>query len=130
MTGEYEAAFAWLRKLQKKGFEGDGPFYYWLSYSAYFTGREEMAKSAWKKAIEINPEKEGFEPWNDEKVTSSGFEDHYSSILKKLESDYIEERLFGLFLTSVSSRRDEILISEAIVRNNKFSAVEKEYLSL
>jgi tetratricopeptide (TPR) repeat protein len=109
LTGEYEAAFAWLRKLQKKGFEGDGPFYYWLSYSAYFTGREEMAKSAWKKAIEINPEKEGFEPWNDEKVTSSGFED--------------------LFLTSVSSRRDEILISEAIVRNNKFSAVEKEYLS-
>ncbi|MBX9974310.1 tetratricopeptide repeat protein [Cytobacillus firmus] len=129
LTGEYEAAFAWLRKLQKKGFEGDGPFYYWLSYSAYFTGREEMAKSAWKKAIEINPEKEGFEPWNDEKVTSSGFEDHYSSILKKLESDYIEERLFGLFLTSVSSRRDEILKSEAIVRNNKFSAMEKEYLS-
>lgn len=129
MTGEYEASFAWLRKLQKKGFEGDGPFYYWLSYSAYFTGREELAKSAWKKAIEINPEKEGFEPWNDEKVTGGGFEDHYSSILKKLESDYIEERLFGLFLTSVSSRRDEILTSEAIVRNNKFSAMEQDYLS-
>ncbi|QVY61136.1 tetratricopeptide repeat protein [Cytobacillus gottheilii] len=129
LTGEYEAAFQWLRKLQKSGFDGDGPFYYWLSYAAYFTGREDIARSTWKKAVEMNPDKEGFEPWNEEKQEQNGFEDHPSSILKKLKSDYKEERMFALFLISVSSKRDELLLSEGIKKNHKLSALEHEYVS-
>lgn len=129
LIGEYEEAFTWLRKLDKVGFAGDGTFYYWLSYSAYFTGREKMAKSAWEKAIEINPEKEGFEPWSDEKVSYDGFENHYSSILMKLSSDFIEERLFALFLTAVSKGKTDILTSREINQNQKFSHLEREYLS-
>lgn len=129
LIGEYEMAFTWLRKLDKVGFGGDGAFYYWLSYSAYFTGREKLAKSAWEKAVEINPEKAGFEPWNDEKVSHDGFENHYTSILKKLTSEYIEERLFALFLTSMSKGKTEILTSREINQNQKFSHLEREYLS-
>lgn len=129
LIGEYDAAFTWLRKLQKKGFDGDGAFYYWLSYAAYFTGRENLAKTAWAKAIEINPDKEGFEPWNDDKAVKEGFENHLSSILKKLNSDHIEERLFALFLTAVSDVQKDILVSKEINYNPKFSHLEREYLS-
>ncbi|MFE8696562.1 tetratricopeptide repeat protein [Cytobacillus sp. FJAT-53684] len=129
LTGEYHSAFALLRNLQKKGFDGDGAFYYWLSYSAYHTGREALAQSAWKKAIERNPEKEGSEPWNTDKTTLDGFENHSSSILKKLDSDYIEERLFALFLISMSAIKEEILDSREVKQNQKFSHLEREYLS-
>ncbi len=129
LIGEYEMAYGWLRRLQKFGFDGDGPFYYWLSYSAFYTGKEAIAKSAWKKAIELNPDKAGFEPWNEERVTINGFEDHISSIQKKLESDYMEERLFALFLTSVSSKKEDLLDSAGIKKNRKFSQLEKDYLS-
>lgn len=129
LIGEYEAAYIWLRKLEKKGFQGDGAFYYWLSYSAYFTDREQIAQSAWEKAIQLNPEKAGYEPWNDEKVTYDGFENHDSSILKKLDSDYIEERLFALFLTSKSMKKEKIFTSKEINDNQRFSHLEREYLS-
>ncbi|QED49528.1 tetratricopeptide repeat protein [Cytobacillus dafuensis] len=129
LIGEYDAAFLWLRRLQKKGFDGDGAFYYWLSYAAYFTGREKIAKSAWEKSVELNPEKEGFEPWNDEKTIHNGLENHPSSILKKLDSDYIEERLFALFLTAMSDEKEEILSSREINQNRRFSHLEREYLS-
>ncbi|MBS4190339.1 tetratricopeptide repeat protein [Bacillus sp. FJAT-49705] len=129
LIGEYDAAFLWLRRLQKKGFDGDGAFYYWLSYAAYFTGREKIAKSAWEKSVELNPEKEGFEPWNDEKTIQNGLENHPSSILRKLDSDYIEERLFALFLTAMSDGKEEILSSREINQNQRFSHLEREYLS-
>ena len=129
LIGEYEAAFSWLRKLEKKGFDGDGAFYYWLSYAAYFTGREQLAHSAWEKAVKLNPEKVGFEPWNDEKTSHDGFENHYTSILKKLSSDYIEERFFALFLTSISYRKEDLFGTEEINQNKKFSHLEREYLS-
>jgi len=129
LIGEYEAAYSWLRKLEKKGFQGDGAFYYWLSYSAYFTGKENIAQSAWQKAIQLNPEKAGYEPWNDEKSTYDGFENHQASILKKLDSDYIEERLFALFLTSKSVKKEQIMASREINDNQKFSHLEREYLS-
>ncbi|TCJ06451.1 tetratricopeptide repeat protein [Cytobacillus praedii] len=129
LTGEYDEAFSLLRSLQKKGFDGDGTFFYWLSYAAYYTGREAIAQSAWKKAIQMNPEKEGSEPWNEDKTVLDGFENHHVSILKKLESDYIEERLFALFLTSVSAGKDEILASKEMKQNQRFSHLEREYLS-
>lgn len=130
LIGEYEVAFTWLRKLQKKGFDGDGSFYYWLSYAAYYTGREKIAQSAWGKAVELNPDKVGFEPWNEDKTTINGFENHYASIVKKLDSDYIEERLFALFLTAVSDVKEDILSSKELNQNIKFSHLEREYLAL
>ncbi|MEH7335199.1 tetratricopeptide repeat protein [Neobacillus drentensis] len=128
LVGEYEHAYLWLKKLYKYGFNGDGPFYYWLSYSAYYTGNETFAINIWKKVIEINPDKEGTEPWNIEQA--AGFEDHSGSIFQKLESDYAEERLFALFLTTVSDKKEEILTSKRLIQNQKFTALEKEYISL
>lgn len=125
LIGEYEPAYFWLKKLYKHGFEGDGPFYYWLSYSAYFTGRENFAITIWKQVLEKNPDKEGFEPWNEEKPQTNGFEDHSGSIFQKLESDYIEERLFAIFLASVSEKTDEIFTSKRFYQNQKLTALEK-----
>lgn len=129
LVGEYDHAYLWLKKLYKAGFDGDGPFYYWLSYAAYFTGRETFSQSIWKKVLELNPDKEGHEPWNVDKP-GDGFEDLARSIFQKLESDYVEERLFALFLTSVSSRKDEIMTSKRLFQNQKLTKLEKEYISL
>ncbi|WML41140.1 tetratricopeptide repeat protein [Neobacillus sp. OS1-2] len=130
LVGEYELAYIWLKKLYKHGFNGDGPFYYWLSYAAYFTGYENFAKSIWKKVLEITPDKEGLEPWNDKNPRANGFEDYKGSIFQKLESDYVEERLFALFLTTVSSKKEEIITSKRLFQNQKFTSLEKEYISL
>lgn len=128
LIGEYELAYFWLKKLYKQGYDGDGGFYYWLSISSYYTGREQAARNIWKKVLEFNPEKAGLEPWNEERPSVSGFEDHIASILKKYESDYIEERLFAIFLTSLSGQKDEILSSRQVVSNAKLSELEQEYL--
>ena len=119
-----------LKKLYKHGFDGDSPFYYWLSHSAYFTGNETFAKNIWKKVMELNPDKEGSEPWNKENAGSNGFEDLAGSIFQKLDSDYVEERLFALFLTTVSSKKEEIITSKRLFQNQKFTPLEKEYISL
>ena len=130
LVGEYEPSYLWLKKLYKTGFDGNGPFYYWLSYSAYNTGHEQFAKAVWKKVLEINPEKEGSEPWTEEQAQANGLEEISRSIFQKLESDYVEERLFALFLTSVSSKKEEIITSKKLFQNHKFTALEKEYISL
>lgn len=64
LIGEYETSYSWLKRLQKMGFDGDTSFYYWLSYSAYHTDRNEVAEKTWHKVIQLSPEKEGQEPWN------------------------------------------------------------------
>jgi len=125
LIGEYELAYRWLKKLQKAGFDGDGAFYYWLAYASYFTGRENAARTLWKKVIEYNPEKEGMEPWADH--PGGKFEAHVTAIVNQLNSDYPEERLFALFLTSVSSRKQEILAAEK--STDKMTEMEKSYLS-
>jgi len=131
LIGEYELAYQWLKKLYKNGFAGDGPFYYWLSYAAYHTGHENFSRTSWKMVLEITPDKEGSEPWNatEEQEGEGGFENHSGSIYQKLESDYVEERLFALFLTSVSNKKDEIITSKRLFQNQKFTEIEKEYIS-
>lgn len=126
LVGEYELAFGWLRKLQRVGFDGDGPFYYWLSYSAYHTNRQSTAEQAWKKVLEFSPEKEGHEPWEKNKPEAAGFEHIPKAIHQKLESSFIEERLFGLFLASLSDEKENILAS---FKQPKY-AIEKEYADL
>lgn len=118
LVGEYELGYKWLKRLLRSGHDGDGAFYYWLAYSSYYTGREQAAKGYWKRVLEFNPEKEGLEPWGDVQV---------SSILKKFQSDYAEERLFALFLASISEKKDEILSAKQI--SEKMTAIEKDYLA-
>jgi tetratricopeptide (TPR) repeat protein len=130
LIGEYEQAYGWLRKLHKRGYEGDGSFYYWLCYASYFTGKEQLARSLWEKVVEMNPEKEGLEPWSVEHSTANGFEEHTTSILKKLQSDYIEERLFAVFLISLSNKKESLLSSKEVVKNSKFSILENQYVSI
>lgn len=130
LVGEYELAYTWLRKLHKQGYDGEGAFYYWFSYACHFTGREQAARSIWKKVLEINPSKAGTEPWNEENSSQESMEEHIPSIMKKYDSEYIEERLFAMFLSSVSTKKAEILTSNQIKNNGKFSSLEREYLKL
>lgn len=129
LVGEYELAYGLLKKLYKYGFNGDGQFYYWLSYSAYFTGRETFARNIWKKVLELNRDKEGSEPWNKELEYQTGFENHPTTIYLKLESGYAEERLFALFLISVSAKKEEMLSSNHLSKNEKLTALEWQYVS-
>lgn len=128
LIGEYEPAYTLLRKLQKQGYEGDGPFYYWLSYAAYFTGKEQLAHSMWEKVLEMSPEKAGFEPWSENHPNASGYEENEASILKKLESSHTEERLFAVFLLSLSPKKDADLLTKETA--NRFSSLEKQYVSM
>lgn len=129
LIGEHTHGHFWLRKLYKKGFDGDGPFYYWLSYTAFHSGHPTFAKSIWKIVLELSPDKDGHEPWNDEEPILGGFEDHTASIFQKLESDYIEERLFGLFLMFISTKKEQLFDSMSSKSFQKFTEVEKDYLS-
>jgi tetratricopeptide (TPR) repeat protein len=130
LVGEYEFAYLWLKKLYKQGFDGDGPFYYWLSTAAYSTGHVNFAQNIWKKVLEITPDKEGLEPWNEDKATVTGFENQAGSIFQKLDSDYVEERLFAIFLATVSNdKKDEIFSSKRLFQNHKLTTLEREYIS-
>ena len=129
LIGKNEKAYEWLKSLQKQGFQGDSSFNYWLAQAAYHTGREQTAQQAWKKVLEENPEKAGMEPWNEDNPKSDGFENHVSSILKKLKSEYAEERFFGLFLISVSRHQKEILTHTDFGAVDDFNLSEKLYLA-
>ncbi|WP_369385662.1 hypothetical protein [Mesobacillus boroniphilus] len=65
------------------------------------------------------------EPWADKPDVK--FEAQVSAILNQLNSDYPEERLFALFLTSVSAKKKEILAAET--STDKMTEMEKSYLA-
>ncbi|KUP05266.1 hypothetical protein Q75_13175 [Bacillus coahuilensis p1.1.43] len=121
-------AYGWLKNLQKQGFEGDASFHYWLSKAAYYSGNKQTAEAAWKKVVLESPEKEGQEPWK-EPSSFKGFEEHIPSVMKKLSSDQEEERLFALFLMSVSKKREEILKQPKFYDIQSFTVLEKLYLA-
>lgn len=125
LISEYETAYSLLKQLQKQGIEGEGPFFYWLSHSAYFSGKEQEARKYWEKVLQYDPEKAGLEPWNKEGSSLEGIEEEISDIYKKIQSEYKEERLFGLFLASLSEKKDEILSTY-----HAESKLEEQYLKL
>lgn len=129
LVGEYESAYFLLRKLQKQGYTEDATFYYWLSASAYFVGRTKFARTVWKKVLELNPDKEGHEPWKEKEDKVNGFEDHIPSILKRFTSNHQEERLFAVFLTSISKNKEAILSSSQVIDTHSFTSLENQYLS-
>lgn len=129
LIGRYQQAYIWLNKLKKFGFEGDSSYYYWLAQAAYHTGHIQTAKNAWKQLIELNPEKVGQEPWNENQQKAAGFEDHVTTTIKRLRSDYMEERLFGIFIISKSKRKDEMISHPDFKSLDEFSLTEKIYLA-
>ncbi|WP_338471828.1 tetratricopeptide repeat protein [Niallia sp. XMNu-256] len=132
LVGDYDTAYGWFHKLYKHGYDGDGPFYYWFSYAAYFTGREQLSHSLWENVIRITPEKKDLAPWNKENEHEhvNGFEDFDAWILKNLNSDLMEERLFAIFLLSKSQHKESILSKNEVQHNNKLSKLENQYMSM
>jgi len=129
LVGEYGQAFFWLRRLYKQGFSGDASFHYWLSYAAFFTGRESFAASIWEKVLQENPDKKGHEPWSKIGNSVNGLENDATSIRNRLESDQLEERLFAWFLISLSSEKDNILSSIKMLEQKDLSPLEEQYFS-
>lgn len=126
LVGQYELAYKWLKNLQKKGFDGDASFYYWLSHSAYQTGNQITAQNAWKRVLDLAPEKKGAEPWSNQ-VQNVYFEEEMSLIFLKLTSEFVEERLFGLFLTAISKHKKEIVGSDVFAKALEHSEIERQY---
>lgn len=127
LVGQYEDAYKWLRSMSKRGYEGDPGFYFWAAQSAYFSGHEEVAKATWKSLIELDPTKEGYEPWSN---TATGdyqksAENNRELIMRKLSSVEVSDRMFGLFLLKTSAHKQEIISHPTIVDVSNYSNIEK-----
>ena len=68
-----------------------------------------MARSAWRQLVEIDPTKEGFEPWvnagDGKKVLTNAREFIVNKIISKEEEDH----LFGFYLLKNSPHKQEII---------------------
>ncbi|WP_461201627.1 tetratricopeptide repeat protein [Anoxybacillus sp. TBDG-1] len=95
IVGRYDLAFQWLRQLQRRGFEGDAPFYYWYAYTAYHMGYRMLAESMWNKFILLHPDKKGSEPWRYREQTI----EHIQSLFAKQD---VASSLYALYLISKS----------------------------
>lgn len=131
LIGQYDVSYKWLRSMQKKGYEGDAGFHFWLAHSAYFSGHEKVAKAAWKKLLELDPTKEGFEPWRDTAYTmnTASLEHQRDFIIEKLESNYSSDRIFGLFLLGKSAHKQEIIAHPQVINVETYKAIEKLFLA-
>ncbi|TWT00094.1 lipopolysaccharide assembly protein LapB [Planomicrobium sp. CPCC 101079] len=111
LVGKYKEAYRWLRSLQKRGFDGDPAFYFWLSHAAYHSGHEDVARQAWKQLAKMDPDKEGYEPWAENAVMphADALEHDRDYLVEKLDHPHKSERLFGLFLLGKSSHKQEII---------------------
>ncbi|HWL13827.1 MAG TPA: tetratricopeptide repeat protein [Ureibacillus sp.] len=128
LIGEYELAYKWLQSMKRKGFTGDTGFYFWLAQAAYFSGYVEEGKQAWKILIEIDPSKEGLEPWLDAekaKNDESSLENDREFIIEKIVSKYSTHRMFGFFLLSKSAHKQEIIAHPKLIDLSKYTGVEK-----
>ncbi len=131
LVGKYKDAFKWLKSLQKRGYEGDPGFYFWLSHSAYFSGYEKEARQYWNQLIQMDPEKDGLEPWVGLKQGNSldGLEHNRDIIVEKLEHAHRSERMFGLFLLGKTAHKQEILAHPEWVNVETYSIMEKWILA-
>ncbi|MGM0876731.1 MAG: tetratricopeptide repeat protein [Bacillota bacterium] len=118
LVGYYPLAYKWLRSLYKQGFEGDETFYYWLSYSAYFTGHVPFAELMWERVLKGNKSKAGSEPWNIQG----------DLIGERVSSMTLEERLYAIFLAKQTNNNDQINGYQA--SNVPQSQLEKEFIKL
>ncbi len=131
LIGQYDLAFKWLRSMQKRGYIGDAGFYFWLSHAAYFSGHKEISKSAWEQLLELDPDKEGFEPWREQEnvYELDALEHDRDYIVEKLESNYTSERIFGLFLLSCTAHKQEIIAHPKWIDVEQYGSFEKLFLA-
>ncbi|WP_342514567.1 tetratricopeptide repeat protein [Sporosarcina sp. FSL K6-1522] len=131
LVGKHKEAYHWLRSLQKRGFEGDVGYYFWLSHSAYFSGHEEIAREAYAKLIEIDPTKAGYEPWQDihGEMQADSLEQDRDFLLHKITNKYRSERMFGFYLLGKSSHKQEIIAHPSYIETDKLSDLERLFLA-
>lgn len=127
LVGQYEEAFKWLNSMRKRGHEGDPGFYFWLAQSAYFSGQEQIAQNAWKTLIEMDPTKDGFEPWADsDKVKfRNSAENQREFIVRKLTEKDTHGRMLGLFLLKISAHKQEIIAHPVLLDVSNYNNLEK-----
>jgi Flp pilus assembly protein TadD/antitoxin component HigA of HigAB toxin-antitoxin module len=126
LVGKYKEAYRWLKSLQKRGFDGDPAFYFWLSHAAYHSGHEETAKQAWDQLKRMDPAKEGFEPWGEQAVMphADALEHDRDFLIHKLDHPHLSERLYGLFLVGKSSHKQEIISHPNWLKTEQPSVLE------
>ncbi len=131
LIGKYEQAFKWLRSLQRKGFEADPGFYFWLSHSAYFAGHEEITKNAWNQLLKLDPEKAGFEPWlpHMKELDEKEPDNQKELILEKIQDKHVSERIFGFYLLGKSKHRQEIIAHPKWIVVDELTTMEKLFLA-
>lgn len=125
LIGEYHHAYKWLRSMSKRGHEGDPGFYFWLAQSAYFSGHEAAAKHAWAQLIQLDPSKEGFEPWDNDFAKMSSLENSREIIIDKINSRFTSDRLFGFFLLKRSAHKQEIIAHPKWLNIDSYNKLEK-----
>lgn len=131
LVGKHQEAYNWLRSLQKRGFDGDAGYYFWLSHSAYFSGHKDVARDAYAKLIELDPTKAGYEPWNsvEEDLEMTSLEQDRDFLLSKIMNKYKSERLFGFYLLGKSPHKQEIISHPSYIDVEKLSEMEQLFLA-
>ncbi|MDV6378409.1 tetratricopeptide repeat protein [Sporosarcina sp. GW1-11] len=131
LTGRYEEAYHWLRSLQKRGFQGDVGYYFWLANAAYFTGHRKVAEQAYAMLLEMDPSKEGFEPWKttENHVDMDSSEENVVFLIEKISSPHKSDRMLGLYLLGKSSHMQEILSHPGYIVMDELSAAEQLFLA-
>lgn len=130
LIGHYERSFKWLRWLQKYGYEGDAAFYYWLSISAYYTNRKQLANESWQKVIKLNPEKKGGEPWLKVHSEHKDLPPNQSLIEQFKDTDNEEKKFLILLLLMRSGNLNSLEEISSYILKNKESAHLKEFTNL
>lgn len=127
LIGQYKEAFKWLHSMAKKGYGGDTGFYFWLAQSAYFSGQEQFAQDTWEILLELDPTKDGLEPWaNDGTMQYRNTPENHKEFLIRQLSDVNESnRLFGLFLLKKSAHKQEIIAHPTLLNVANFTELEK-----
>jgi len=125
LIGQYELAYKWLHSMKRKGYEGDPGFYFWLAQAAYFTGHEDIAKSAWKNLVQLDPSKEGYEPWAGGESKYTAMENSREFIIEKINSKYTSDRIYGFYLLKLSPHKQEIIAHPKWIDIDLYNELEK-----
>ncbi|MFJ7935514.1 tetratricopeptide repeat protein [Sporosarcina sp. NPDC096371] len=131
LVGRHKEAYDWLRSLQKRGFQGDAGYYFWLAHCAYFSGHEEVAKEAYSELVEMDPTKVGYEPWKDVQadIQADSVEQDREFLLEKIQNTYRSERMFGFYLLGKSGHKQEIISHPSYIDVDKLSEFEQLFLA-
>ncbi len=131
LIGRHKEAYGWFRSLQKRGFEGDAGYYFWLAHSAYFSGHEGVARDAYATLVDMDPTKVGYEPWKDvqEDIQSDSLEQDREFLLSKISNAYRSERMFGFYLLGKSGHKQEIIAHPSYIDVDKLSSFERLFLA-